>query len=54
MTALPAGRGDAFVRFSAVAADGYRTLREGDAVGFDIEEGQQEGFQLRALNAREP
>ena len=31
--------GDAFVHFSAIASDGYRTLQEGAEVEFDIEEG---------------
>lgn len=31
--------GDAFVHFSAIQGDGYRTLQEGAEVEFDIEEG---------------
>ncbi|GAA4221239.1 CspA family cold shock protein [Streptosporangium album] len=49
---LPAGRGDAFVHFSDIVADGYRSLRQGDAVEFDIEEAQQDSFRFRALNVR--
>lgn len=30
---------DVFVHYSAIAADGYRTLQEGDAVQFEIVEG---------------
>ena len=30
---------DVFVHFSAIQADGYRTLNEGDAVEFEISNG---------------
>lgn len=33
------GGPDVFVHFSAIQADGYRTLHEGQAVEFTIEEG---------------
>jgi CspA family cold shock protein len=33
------GGKDVFVHFSAIQSDGYRTLREGQAVEFTIEEG---------------
>ncbi|MFD2829061.1 cold-shock protein [Corticicoccus populi] len=32
---------DVFVHFSAIQADGYKTLEEGQKVSFDIEEGQR-------------
>jgi CspA family cold shock protein len=32
---------DVFVHFSAIQADGYKTLEEGQKVNFDIEEGQR-------------
>ena len=32
---------DVFVHFGAIAADGYETLNEGDAVEFEVEEGQK-------------
>ncbi len=33
------GGPDVFVHFSAIQSDGYRTLREGQAVEFTIEQG---------------
>ncbi len=38
------GRDDApdiFVHYSAIQSDGYKTLKEGDVVDFDIVEGQK-------------
>ena len=32
---------DVFVHYSAVLADGYKTLQEGDLVEFDIVQGQK-------------
>ena len=32
---------DVFVHFSAIQADGYKSLEEGQKVSFDIEEGQR-------------
>ena len=32
---------DVFVHFSAIQADGYKTLEEGQKVNFDVEEGQR-------------
>ena len=31
--------GDVFVHFSAIQADGYRTLNEGDAVELEVQQG---------------
>ena len=33
------GGKDVFVHFSAIQSDGFRTLAEGQAVSFDVEEG---------------
>jgi CspA family cold shock protein len=32
---------DVFVHFSAIQEDGYRSLKEGEAVEFDIENGEK-------------
>ncbi|MBD3948755.1 cold-shock protein [Tuanshanicoccus lijuaniae] len=33
------GAADVFVHFSAIQGDGYKTLEEGQAVSFEVEEG---------------
>lgn len=38
---------DVFVHFSAIKADGYRALNEGQEVQFDVEKGQRG---LQAVN----
>ena len=35
------GGADVFVHYSAVEGEGYRTLQEGDAVEFEITQGQK-------------
>ncbi len=35
------GGDDVFAHFSAIEGDGYKTLEEGQAVEFNIEEGQR-------------
>jgi CspA family cold shock protein len=37
----PAGTGDVFVHFSAIQAEGYRSLNEGEAVEFSVVEGEK-------------
>lgn len=38
---LDEGQGDVFVHHSAIQAQGFRTLREGERVEFDIVEGHK-------------
>lgn len=42
---------DVFVHFSAIEMDGYKTLKEGQAVEFEIEQGPKG---LHAQNLRNP
>lgn len=39
---------DVFVHYSAIQVDGYKTLKEGDEVEFDIVEGRK-GLQAEAV-----
>lgn len=41
--------GGCWVHFSAVAADGYRALTPGQAVSFEAERADQDGFHYRAI-----
>jgi len=43
------GGDDVFVHFSAIAGDGYKSLREGQAVSYDVE---QDAKGLRAANVK--
>lgn len=44
------GGEDVFAHFSAIEADGYRTLKEGQKVEFDISEGPK-GLQASRIRA---
>lgn len=44
------GGEDVFVHFSAISADGYKTLQEGQKVTFDVEEDPKNHNRLRAAN----
>ncbi|MHB1314057.1 MAG: cold-shock protein [Christensenellales bacterium] len=44
------GSGDVFVHFSAIAANGYKTLEEGQKVSFDIEADPKNSSKFRAKN----
>ncbi len=44
------GGDDIFVHFSAIQADGYKALEEGQKVTFDIETDPKNSNKLRATN----
>lgn len=44
------GSGDVFVHFSAIVADGFKTLAEGQQVTFDTEADPKNPDRLRAVN----
>lgn len=44
------GSGDVFVHFSAIAAEGYKTLNEGQKVSFDVEADTRNADKTRAIN----
>jgi CspA family cold shock protein len=46
------GGDDVFVHFSAIQADGFKTLAEGQKVTFDIEQDPKNSSKLRAANVR--
>ncbi len=46
------GGDDIFVHFSAIQADGYKALDEGQKVTFDIEADPKNSSKLRAANVR--
>ena len=41
---------EVFVHFSAINADGYKTLEEGQKVTFDIQEDEKNKEKFRAVN----
>ena len=44
------GGDDVFVHFSAIVADGFRTLNEGQKVSFEVEPDPKDSSKLRAVN----
>ena len=46
------GSGDVFVHFSAIVADGYKKLIEGQKVTFDTEPDPKNSAKLRAVNVQ--
>jgi len=44
------GGEDVFVHFSAIVSDGFRTLREGQKVSFDVEPDPKDSGKKRATN----
>lgn len=46
------GSEDVFVHFSAIVADGYKKLIEGQKVTFDTEQDPKSTGKLRAVNVR--
>ena len=43
---------DVFVHYSSIQLDGYKTLKEGDAVAFDIIQGEKGRPQADRVNAQ--
>ena len=46
------GGDDVFVHFSAIIADGYKTLNEGQQVTFETEVDPKNSSKLRAVNVK--
>lgn len=46
------GGDDVFVHFSAIIADGFKTLNEGQKVTFDVEPDPKNTDKLRAVNVK--
>jgi CspA family cold shock protein len=44
------GGEDVFVHFSAIQSEGFRTLREGQKVTFDVEPDPKDSGKMRAVN----
>lgn len=46
------GDGDVFVHYSAILSEGFRTLKEGQKVHFEVEPDPKNPEKLRAKNVR--
>lgn len=46
------GGDDVFVHFSSIIGDGFKTLREGQKVTFDVEPDPKNANRFRAVNVR--
>ena len=46
------GGDDVFVHFSAIVADGFKTLEEGQKVTYDTEPDPKDSSKLRAVDVR--
>lgn len=44
------GGEDVFVHFSSIQTDGFKTLKEGQKVSFDVEQDPKNSGKLRAAN----
>ena len=46
------GGDDVFVHFSAIQGNGFKTLREGQKVSFEVEQDPKDSRKLRAVNVQ--
>lgn len=44
---------DVFVHYSQIQGDGFRSLKDGESVDYELVQGEK-GFQARAVNRLEP
>lgn len=44
------GGDDVFVHFSAIQAEGFKTLKEGQTVSYDVEPDPKNSSKMRAVN----
>ena len=44
------GSGDVFVHFSAIQGTGFKTLKEGQRVSYNVEQDPKNGQKLRAVD----
>ena len=46
------GGNDVFVHFSAIECEGYKTLKEGQRVAFDVEPDPKNSSKMRAISVK--